>query len=321
VAEARRLEQLGRVDQFAIRHRGRQNFRSLIKSKGVGGVAAVPLLPGAGAEDMSYIENRAGVRLRISDRGSGDSPIVLVHGWKGSHRLWDPVIARLERSHRVVAFDLRGMGESDKPRGAYSFDEFADDLSAVIESLGLAEALLVGWSMGTTVALRYLERRPHPNGIRGLVIVNGPLRLTRTRDFPHAMSDAELGGHLARLRDGWPASEREFQAQTLLDPDPALVDWLYAVALQTPLDVALRAVEQQAQLDMRGVLAALAIPVLAVYSDHDPYYPSSLAHDVAARARRGRAIIFERSAHCIPIEEPDRLCQAIREFSAEATRS
>lgn len=264
---------------------------------------------------MSYIQTSDGVRLRISDRGAGAPAIVLVHGWKGSHRLWDPVTVRLERSHRVVAFDLRGMGESDKPRANYTFDEFAGDLAFVIESLGLADVVLVGWSMGTTVSLSYLEHSGER--VRALVIVNGPLRLTRTEDFPHAMTTNELEEHLTRLRDRWPAGEREFQAQTVLDPEPALVDWLYSIALQTPLDVALRAVEEQAKLDMRAVVSSLPMSVLAAYSDRDPYYPASLADDIAARAPRGRAMIFERSAHCIPIEEPERFCEAIRQFAVE----
>jgi pimeloyl-ACP methyl ester carboxylesterase len=215
----------------------------------------------------------------------------------------------------VVAFDLRGMGESDKPRCAYDFDELSDDLGAVIEALGLEHVLLVGWSMGTTVSLRYLERGGA--AVSGLVIVNGPLRLTRADDFPHAMTEAELTTYLAALRDGWPTGEREFQAATVLDQAESLVDWLYGIALQTPLDVALRLVEQQAKLDMRGVVSALDIPVLAAYSRHDPYYPESLAHHIAQSARRGRAVIFEHSAHCIPIEEAGRLCTVLCEFAEE----
>jgi pimeloyl-ACP methyl ester carboxylesterase len=243
---------------------------------------------------------------------------VLVHGWKGSHRLWDPVTARLRHDRRVVAFDLRGMGESDKPDCAYDFDELSDDLGAVIDTLQVDDAILVGWSMGTTVALRYLERGGA--GAGALVIVNGPLRLTRAPDFPHAMTDAELEAHLMHLRNTWPAGERAFQADTVLEPAGPLVDWLYGIALQTPLDVALRLVEHQSRLDMRPALTAFDLPVVAAYSRHDPYYPPSLAHYIAEHAKNGRAAIFERSRHCIPIEEPDRFCALIRELDQEQGR-
>lgn len=265
---------------------------------------------------MSFLETPDGVRLRLSDRGAAEPPIVLVHGWKGSHRLWDPVIARLEGFHRTVAFDLRGMGESDKPCARYDFDELSGDLGVVLTALDLLDAVLVGWSMGATVALSHL--RGGGERVGRLVLVNGPLRLTRTPDFPHAMSEEELQGHLRHLRDTWPAGERAFQAQPLLHPEPALVDWLYAIALQTPLDVALRVVGEQAKLDLRAVLEEIEQPVLAVYSAHDPYYPRSLADEIARRARDGRRVILERSAHCIPLEEPDRFCEVLRAFAVES---
>jgi pimeloyl-ACP methyl ester carboxylesterase len=126
---------------------------------------------------------------------------VLVHGWKGSHRLWDRTIVALQEHRRVVAFDLRGMGESDKPRCAYDFDELSDDLAFVLDALELDDVTLVGWSMGCTVALRHFERAAPRVG--RLMLINGPLRLTRTHDFPHAtarrrarhVSCADATGH------------------------------------------------------------------------------------------------------------------------------
>jgi len=268
---------------------------------------------------MSHLQTDAGVSLRFSDRGQGAPTFVLVHGWKGSHRLWDLVVTRLADSNRVVAYDLRGMGESAKPRGDYDFDQHADDLGSVLAELDLHDVVLVAWSMGTTVSLRYLQRGGER--VARLVIVNGPLRLTRAPDFPHAMGEDELETYLTDLRDSWPAGERAFQSDTLLAPDSATVDWLYSIALQTPLDVALRVVREQAKLDMRDALAELRIPVLAVYSRHDPYYPTSLAEHIAASCREGRSVIFEHSAHCIPIEEPERFCAELRRFAGELPRS
>src|SRR5438093_13063542 len=107
---------------------------------------------------MSYLTTSDGTRLRYTDRGAGEPPIVLVHGWKGSHRLWDPAVHRLARSFRVVAFDNRGMGESDKPGGRYDFAVLADDLGFVLEALDVRDATLVGWSMGCSISLEYLAR-------------------------------------------------------------------------------------------------------------------------------------------------------------------
>ncbi|HEY4278957.1 MAG TPA: alpha/beta hydrolase [Conexibacter sp.] len=270
---------------------------------------------------MSWLTVRDGARLRVGERGArgadGGAPsVVLVHGWKGSHRLWDRTVVELEaRGAHVVAFDLRGMGESDKPAGSYGFDAFADDLSDVLTQLELDDVTLVGWSMGCTVALRHMER----DGVRvgRVVLLNGPLRLTQAPDFPHAMSAAQLERYLADLAAGWPVSERAFQAESALPgSDPAVVDWLWSIALQTPLPIALAAVREQAKLDMRPAVAALRVPVLAAYATGDPYYPISLGEWIAANAPDGRLRVFEHSAHCTPLEEAPALAHEIVAFGA-----
>jgi pimeloyl-ACP methyl ester carboxylesterase len=261
---------------------------------------------------MSFLTTPEGVRLRVSDRGSGAETIVLVHGWKGSHRLWDHVIVGLEPRHRVIAFDLRGMGESDKPRGAYDFDELSGDLAFIIDALDLHEITLVGWSMGCTVALRHMQRGGA--GVARLVLHNGPLRLVRTDDFPDTMSQEQFDGYLVALAEGWPASERAFQAGAHLEPTGPLVDWAYSIALQTPLDVALRVVREQSMLDMREAVVNLRVPVLAAYSHRDPYYPVSLGERIASMATDGQLSTFGHSAHCTPVEEPAAFVSALEAF-------
>jgi non-heme chloroperoxidase len=263
---------------------------------------------------VSYLETPDGVRLRVCDRGSGPRAFVLVHGWKQSHRLWDPVVARLAARHRVVAFDLRGMGESDKPNSEYTFDELAGDLAFLLERLGLEDVTLVGWSMGCSVSLRLLDAGTPRVG--RLVLVNGPLRLTRAPDFPHGLTDEELAGYIEDVERHWPLRERRFLADSLLDAEQEHVDWLVAVALQTPLYVAVRLVREQSRLDQRGVVERLPVPVLAAWSRHDPYWPTGLADWIAEHAPDGRRVLFDRSAHCTPFEEPDRFCEIVERFAA-----
>ncbi len=262
---------------------------------------------------MSYLETPDGVRLRLCDRGRGDQTFVLVHGWKQSHRLFDPAIARLGERHRVVAFDLRGMGESDKPNARYDFDELAGDLAFVLDALDLDDVTLVGWSMGCTVSLSHL--RAGAPRVGRLVLVNGPLRLTRTPDFPYGLEPERLDGYVEDLARNWPLNERAFVTESLLEPEPDHVDWLVRIALQTPLDVALRLVREQARLDMRGVVKSLAVPVLAAYSRREPWWPPALADWIAEHAPHGERVIFERSAHCTPFEEVERFCTVLEDFA------
>jgi non-heme chloroperoxidase len=263
-----------------------------------------------------YVTASDGVRLRVADRGPRDAPVVLlVHGWKGSHRLFDRTAVALMDRHRVVALDLRGMGESDKPGHGYDFDRAPADVGDVIAALGLDDVTLVGWSLGCSIALRYMEQGGA--GVGRVVLTNGPLRLTRADDFPHAMPADQFDGYIDAMVAGWPESERAFQAESTLAGDGPLVDWLYAVALQTPLDAALSYVRAQAQLDMRDAVRSLRVPVLAAYATGDPYYPTSLGDWIAEHAPDGRAIVFKHSAHCTPIEEAPAYAAAIASFTAD----
>ncbi len=262
---------------------------------------------------MSFLTTPAGVRLRYTDRGSGDRTIVLVHGWKGSHRLWDPAVYRLTREFRVIAFDNRGMGESDKPGGPYDFAVLADDLAFVLDELSATGVTLVGWSMGCTISLEYLAR----GGAHAarLVLMNGPLKLTRTAEFPWTMSEEQLRGYLDDLAENWPDAERTFSLGALRDPTTAYAELYYQVALQTPLELASRIVDEQVKLNHIPVLAGLEIPVLALYGRHDPYYPVALAEFIAGHARDGSYAVFEESAHAPHYEEPDRFCELVGEFA------
>jgi non-heme chloroperoxidase len=266
---------------------------------------------------VSWVETPDGVRLRLSDRGDGDRAFVLVHGWKQSHRLWDPAVARLAERHRVVAFDVRGMGESDKPKSRYSFEELAGDLAFVLEALDLEDVTLVGWSMGCTVSLAHLDAGAPRVG--RLVLVNGPLRLTRTDDWPHALPAERLERYIENVARHWPTREREFMAESLLEAHPEHVDWLVRIALQTPLDVAVRLVREQARLDQRRIVEELRVPVLAAWSRRDPYWPVGVADWIAEHAPRGELVLFERSAHCTPFEESERFCEVLEAFASRTT--
>ena len=269
---------------------------------------------------MSYLTTPDGVRLRVADRGDGDETIVLVHGWKGSHRLWDKAVHLLARDFRVVAFDNRGMGESDKPRCRYDFAELSGDLGAVLRALDLHDVTLVGWSMGCSISLEYLAR--DGGRVARLVLVNGPIKLTRSADFPWTMTEETLHGYLDALADRWPRSEREFVSDTLATRGTEEdFDLLYRVALQTPLDIAIRVVEEQARLDHRALLPRLAIPVLAAYGRFDPYYPVELGAYIAERVPEGSAVVFEESAHAPHIEETRCFCEVVTAFARGGTLS
>jgi pimeloyl-ACP methyl ester carboxylesterase len=111
---------------------------------------------------MSYLkvgyENSAKIRLYYEDQGSGD-PVILIHGWPLSSRSWEKqVSALLKAGYRVISYDRRGFGDSDRPATGYGYDTLASDLHSLIEELELEQVTLVGFSMGGGEVARYLGK-------------------------------------------------------------------------------------------------------------------------------------------------------------------
>lgn len=98
-------------------------------------------------------------RLHVEDSGGAGRPVVLIHGWPLSAEAWKPQASVLrEAGYRVVAYDRRGFGRSEKPEGGYDYDSLSDDLAGILEDLDLRDATLVGFSMGGGEVARYVSR-------------------------------------------------------------------------------------------------------------------------------------------------------------------
>lgn len=114
------------------------------------------------------------MRVHYHNYGKGKEALVFVHGWTCNLSFWKANIPAFVSQSRVIAIDLPGHGESDKPRTTYSMDLFARAIDAVLRDAGVERATLVGHSMGTPVIRQFY--RKHPDRTRALVIVDGSLK-------------------------------------------------------------------------------------------------------------------------------------------------
>jgi len=122
---------------------------------------------------------RGGVALRYDEAGKGAPPILLVHELGGDHTWLRPQFEHFRLSHRTVAVDLRGHGESGKPAVQPSKDDYADDLAWLSHELGLRKPVLIGQGVGGLIALRVAIRYPSiPAAIVALPSPSPPLGAT-----------------------------------------------------------------------------------------------------------------------------------------------
>jgi 3-oxoadipate enol-lactonase len=114
------------------------------------------------------------VRLFYEDYGPKDQiPLVFIHGadWRGKACLtWKPIIEHFKGDRRTIALDLRGHGQSDKPQGQYAIEQFSEDLFSLMKNLEVKKGILVGYSMGGMIVLRFAL--DHQEMVEKLILIS-----------------------------------------------------------------------------------------------------------------------------------------------------
>src|SRR3954447_9045815 len=137
-----------------------------------------------------FIRTGDGAALFYRDWGAG-KPIVFVASWALPSESWSyQMMALVEQGFRCIAYDRRGHGRSDDPGRGFDFDTLADDLAAVMDTLDLRRATLVGFSMGTGEVVRYLSRHGAARVARIILIGTTTPMLARTADNPDGIDPA-----------------------------------------------------------------------------------------------------------------------------------
>jgi pimeloyl-ACP methyl ester carboxylesterase len=269
------------------------------------------------AEKQYSITAPDGVKLAVQESGNPDGlPIVFIHGLLGSHLNWEKQIsdAQLQQRYRLITFDMRGHGLSDKPEQESAYRDgkrWADDLRAVINQSHANKPLLVGWSLGGAVITNYLAAYGDGN-ISGAIYVDGVVELKPTlipaHDVYGAMTASDLKTHL----DG----ERAFlQLCFYQQPDRTTFERLLANAALAAWPMQ-RAVPTMTIALEKGV-KNVRVPLLFIYGEHD-----ALVNPAASLARvkrinsRIQTQMFADSGHAPFIEEPARFNRTLATFAS-----
>jgi len=254
---------------------------------------------------MAYLDRGNGQRVYYEDNGSGDSAVILIHGWGMSLRLWDCTLpALLQAGHRVIALDHRGCGQSDKDFDDMGINAIAGDVTALADSLGLSRVVLNGWSLGGAVAVASaaaLDER-----CAGLVLTCGatPAYLQKD-DYPHGGTEEALAGTLEAM-----AGDRVnfllalSQGVCATEVSEATVQWMW----QSFMDASPRAAQALGELgplDQRDMLAALTIPILSFVGGQDAVVDPAVCRSVVDYNSNARLVEFTAAGHAPFIEERD----------------
>lgn len=261
------------------------------------------------------------MRIRLSqfslgyDQAGSGLPLVFIHGYPLSRRLWAAQVEALSAFALVMAVDLRGHGDSDPVPGPYSMEALADDILEFLQANQIHRPFVAcGLSMGGYVALALARR--HPEQLAGLI-------LTATRaaaDSPETRLNRDKAAALARQQGVQAIVEsmlpRLIAARTYGER-PHLLETLREIMQATSLEGVLGDLEgMKTRPDSTAFLPDLHLPVLILHGAEDQLIPLREAQAMQAALPQAHLEVIPGAGHLPNLEQPERFNQAVRRYLA-----
>ena len=264
---------------------------------------------------MAYITVQKDVDVFVTDWGSG-RPVVFIHGFPFSHRIFEPSMAILAQSGcRAIGLDLRGFGQSTKAWDGCDYDTWARDIAGVIQALDLQDVTLVGFSMGGAIAAHYVATQD--------VATQADPRVTKlvlwAAAAPIAAPTPEDKATISGFIQGILADPAHFAAafiqQAFYQPlSDERLHFLTGLGTEATLRTLVRSQEELRDRNLVAELGAIQIPTLICHGIHDHVVPMAAAEAQQQLIQNATLLRFEASGHGIFYEEKDRLTEELLKF-------
>lgn len=306
--------------QYAASTRGpiESNIMRKIAELRRGGAAWIAVfllcLAGASANSQEKYAEVYGFRIHYSEAGTGD-PLILLHGLWGGSNEWQPVIASLSRTNRVIAMDFIGFHNSDKPETQYHNALLAQFLAGFIEKLDLENVTLMGHAMGANAATYTAYH--YPQRVRALVLVDGAGYRSPERDLSRPPSQGMLefirtatGSTLASTRG---LLERRVNDKSLVTDQwvsEAYDMWLHSARAIGDM---LREGGDLSDEQMR----AINVPVLVVWGSDDNVFNPDNAQRLHSDIAASQVKIIEGAGHLPQVERTNEFLAAVQPFLSQ----
>jgi len=248
--------------------------------------------------------------VNLAFRTWGDGPaLILVHGLGANSLLWVKQLEALGASRRLIAMDLRGFGQSDRPRtpDAYTIDRFADDIIGVAHELGIGKIDYLGNSMGGFIGQALALKAPEL--LNRLILAHTAAQMT--------MPQSILEKRLAALRE-MPMSEfsKLVGAQALADgADSPEFGWLCRmIEKNDPVVYAQVLTEGLSKFDLRAEVHRITVPTMVIVGDKDRVIPPDGGYALASAIPAAQVATLSGAGHIGYAEQPDAFNRHVLRF-------
>lgn len=265
-----------------------------------------------------YVTVAPNVKILVNDINPlGSKTILFIHGWPANHEMFEYQYNQLVfAGYRCIGIDIRGFGGSDKPLSGYNYDQLADDILAVVQTLGLQNITLVGHSTGGAIAIRYLARH-HQYGVSKLVLAaSAAPSLIQRPNFAYGQKaqDIETNFIQATYNDR-PKMLRDFgDIFFYTKVSQPFSDWFFNLGLQAASWSTIAIARTWLTESLFDDLPKIQVPALIMHGIHDQVVPHDLGVIQHQGIKNSKLITFENSGHGLFYDEREKFNRELIQF-------
>ncbi len=266
---------------------------------------------GSAAEFDSHFAKLGDVRIHYQSLGTGDSAVVLIHGWTCDSTFWKRQVSALAGKGRLLLIDLPGHGKSDKPKVDYTMAYFARAIAAMLDDAGVKSAVLVGHSMGTPVARQFY--RLYPKRTRAIVAVDGALH--REVD-----TQAEVDRYVQQFSGPDYKEQIAKTVETMFAKSTPAGDRRHILTTMqsAPQHVVASAMKGMLALDIWKADDPIGVPLLVVVAKQ-PYWPADHEQRVKKLNAKAEYRALDGAGHFLMVDKPETFNKLLLDFLAQVS--
>lgn len=236
--------------------------------------------------------------------------LVLSHSLACSTRMWDEQIAAFKDRYRILAYDTRGHGSSQAPAGAYTLEQLADDLKALLDRLGVSRAHYCGLSMGGMIGQTYALK--HPGTFTTLVLADTTSRMPAEAQpaWQDRIRTAQEKGMQPLVE---PTLARWF-TEPYRKAQPQTMQRIGNLIGSTPVAGYVGCCHAIPQINLTARLKEIGTPILIIVGEDDPGTPVAMSKEIHENAPGSKLVVLPKAAHLSNIEQSAAFNRALDEF-------
>jgi non-heme chloroperoxidase len=264
-----------------------------------------------------YVRVEPNVRIYVEDLNpEGKKTILFLHGWPGSHKLFEYQFDQLPRmGYRCIGIDTRGFGNSDKPYGGYDYNRLSDDVKYVVDALKLQDFTLAGHSTGGAIAIRYMARHKGFGVSKLALLAAAAPSLIKRPNFPYGLEIDDVIKIIKGTYTDRPKMLSDFGDIFFFQHvTKAFSDWFFQLGLQAAGWSTAAIANTWIDEVLFSDLGTINVPTLIIHGIHDKVVPFPLAEVQKQGIKNSKLIPFNYSGHGSFYDQRDKFNEELVRF-------